>query len=628
MKKSYLLILIIFFSCKKQHNQTPQKVEEVVEFVEANDIEASATKTKTDASQLTLKEVLEETSIKTLPHIETTNFDDFIDPDDYKDIDAQLFKLETIYPNFYKEGHNYRAIRIYSLPLHEDYFSVVITIEKGENEMESVLVNYTKDGELIDHAVVSYDEIAEGWSRRVSRISKHTLTTNYITWFDDKEIEQTEYRIKNDGKIEKVNSEYLHKTIADYHVINAVLEQFDLKWIQLKTNRITSRTYIENPEETIVVLPRVTDEEEGYTQLNVDVVVADNDLENNNRKYFKSEEPMALTSDAIRLNAIKIDATPYQISEATVAFGITEHYIGSSRVNPYENEKVSLYIKSGNALKNVMKSFSVLDSGGEWDGECIGQFAKQQKTLTVSTEKTNGYLDILVNNTITETKHFEDENGECQYSESINTQASELKFQNGNYIEYKEQESTVIGVRYSKFQPKKIEALNIPDFQVNSGHALNSYKVLSAYKDNKDEKDTNWGDRLLILNEKNDILYESTGVGDPYLFQPHFYKNNTNNKTIIICQMAFEYPFGGEAFLLENGTIKHMGTLDIEGYNPEQSSDKYLTEIIKINEYDNVITFSFKADSLVLNPSKDETIIKNDNVKYVYNGNKLVLKRD
>lgn len=222
--------MVICFSCKKQTNETTQKVEKVKDIVEADNIEASATKTKTDASQFTLKEILEEITIKSLPHFETTNFDDFIDPDDYKKIDARLFQLEHIYPNFHKKGYNYRAIRTYSLPLHEDFFSVIITIEKGDNEMESILVNYTIDGEIIDHVVVSYDEIAEGWSKRVSKISQQKLTTNYITWFDDIVIQQINYQIKNDGKIEKVNSEQLHKTITDIHLINTILEQFDLKY--------------------------------------------------------------------------------------------------------------------------------------------------------------------------------------------------------------------------------------------------------------------------------------------------------------------------------------------------------------------------------------------------------------
>lgn len=67
--------------------------------------------------------------------------------------------------------------------------------------------------------------------------------------------------------------------------------------------------------------------------------------------------------------------------------------------------------------------------------------------------------------------------------------------------------------------------------------------------------------------------------------------------------MAFEYFFGGEAFLLENNKIRYIGNLDIESDDMEKS----LTDIINIEEANNDIIFSFKSDSLLLKPGSDDS---------------------
>ena len=76
-------------------------------------------------------------------------------------------------------------------------------------------------------------------------------------------------------------------------------------------------------------------------------------------------------------------------------------------------------------------------------------------------------------------------------------------------------------------------------------------------------------------------------------------------------------------FILENNTIKYIGTLDIEGYNPEQDDDQVLTKIVEIKEKGNRLEFSFKSDQLILNPGTDDRIIDNHHLKYIYKNNTL-----
>ena len=67
--------------------------------------------------------------------------------------------------------------------------------------MESTLINYSLNGELIDYKTISYDEIAEGWSRTESKIEKDKLTITDILWVDEKQEEITYFKIASNGKI-------------------------------------------------------------------------------------------------------------------------------------------------------------------------------------------------------------------------------------------------------------------------------------------------------------------------------------------------------------------------------------------------------------------------------------------
>jgi hypothetical protein len=90
-------------------------------------------------------------------------------------------------------------------------------------------------------------------------------------------------------------------------------------------------------------------------------------------------------------------------------------------------------VKSGDSLLKVLSDYAIEDYGGEWDGDCNGEFNETKKTLAVGSEKTNEWFDLLVNNKITVTKNFEDKNGECQANETISTETTVLKFNGEAY---------------------------------------------------------------------------------------------------------------------------------------------------------------------------------------------------
>ncbi|MFC7347236.1 hypothetical protein ACFQO9_10950 [Chryseobacterium zhengzhouense] len=184
-------------------------------------------------------------------------------------------------------------------------------------------------------------------------------------------------------------------------------------------------------------------------------------------------------------------------------------------------------------------------------------------------------------------------------------------------------------IKYFEFKPDSISNVNLKGFNVISSFYYHGNKFVTGNyapldgKIVKPDSETDYGKRLLVLNNKNEVIFKGRGSGDTFQYWPKFYRNKSNDKVIIVCQMAFEYFFGGEAFLLENNKVRYIGNLDIESDDMEKS----LTDIINIEEANNDIIFSFKSDSLLLKPGSDDILIPNNNVRYIYNNSQLTMKR-
>ncbi|MFK7810020.1 MAG: hypothetical protein AB8F74_19600, partial [Saprospiraceae bacterium] len=88
-----------------------------------------------------------------------------------------------------------------------------------------------------------------------------------------------------------------------------------------------------------------------------------------------------------------------------------------------------------NKLKKILSNYEVADYGGEWDMYCTGEFIDHNKTIIMTTDKTNGYYDILIKNKIKATKSYENENGDCDTTEEINRSKTTLKFNGEEYRE-------------------------------------------------------------------------------------------------------------------------------------------------------------------------------------------------
>lgn len=190
MKIKYIFILFILFSCSEKIKE--KKTAEVsIEVVDTSE----------RVENIKFNEIINEIELKKIPLIDTTNFNNFDAKSFYNREEVKVLKLEKLYPIFFKEGYNYKATASYKINISNEFHTLVISILKGENEMESVLVNYNLNRELIDFKVISYDEIAEGWVRIESKIEKNTISIKNIQWIDEKQETTEIFEVNGDGKI-------------------------------------------------------------------------------------------------------------------------------------------------------------------------------------------------------------------------------------------------------------------------------------------------------------------------------------------------------------------------------------------------------------------------------------------
>lgn len=191
-----------------------------------------------------------------------------------------------------------------------------------------------------------------------------------------------------------------------------------------------------------------------------------------------------------------------------------------------------------------------------------------------------------------------------------------------------ENRQQITEAQFIKFDPDSISDVKIKGFHSDYTYKIGeNYLAVGYYRpvDGKivaPDTEDNWGDRLLFLDAKKNIRFTSKGVGDVYLYQPHFYKSN--DRIIVICQLAYEYFFGGDAYLIENNTIQFLGNIDIETIR----EDKTLIDILKIKSIDSTIVFSFDADSLLLRPGSEDLPVKNTNIRYEFDDQSLKLIKE
>lgn len=101
-------------------------------------------------------------------------------------------------------------------------------------------------------------------------------------------------------------------------------------------------------------------------------------------------------SDAYYLYEVALDMANYKVSDTDRAFGVRSTYSGSSRVNPFGQTDIALFIIKNNKILRLMDFYKLDDHSGEWDGECTYDGEETNSVLIMEKEKTNGFYNIQI----------------------------------------------------------------------------------------------------------------------------------------------------------------------------------------------------------------------------------------
>lgn len=171
------------------------------------------------------------------------------------------------------------------------------------------------------------------------------------------------------------------------------------------------------PGRSIVVLPMPRPSSEpGVTAYDLEVIVIQRpDNGNTERDTIVSRlfESAALTEDAIAIQDIRIDTARYVLAADARAFGIRVRYRGSSRANPYATETLQLYAAQGGKLRRVLDEIELDMDRGEWDTNCTGRFEQVRGSVSVAATASQGFADLQVQRTHTESRAETQEGGDC-----------------------------------------------------------------------------------------------------------------------------------------------------------------------------------------------------------------------
>ncbi len=199
--------------------------------------------------------------LRAMPFIDSTNFDNFKKKNRLTKEEILKLQLHEIYPDLLNKDP-FIAYPSYGLDLnldgYYDYKVIVFTVFKGDHEVESVLVIY-EDEKLMksyndnskkpsfNSLIISYDEIAEGWSRITSEIRNNCITTIDALYTEPPRIDTTLHHINRLGYINKVNIDFknnirpnqklkLHTVYTDTIQFIKYNDDYDYFFIEAKKN--------------------------------------------------------------------------------------------------------------------------------------------------------------------------------------------------------------------------------------------------------------------------------------------------------------------------------------------------------------------------------------------------------
>jgi hypothetical protein len=174
------------------------------------------------------------------------------------------------------------------------------------------------------------------------------------------------------------------------------------------------------PGRFIVLLPLprpATDPDVMEADLDVLVVQqADNGNTERARIVARLFEPRALVEDDQTIAALKVDTARYVFAPEVRGFGVRTLYRGTSRTQPYESERLALYVpqpRQGNQIAKVLDDLETALDSSVQDGGCGGTFRTLRASVSlVRGAADDGWADLQVRHT-TSSSHAIAQGEEC-----------------------------------------------------------------------------------------------------------------------------------------------------------------------------------------------------------------------
>ncbi len=196
---------------------------------------------------------------------------------------------------------------------------------------------------------------------------------------------------------------------------------------------VACRHWPADPSRTLLAVGLVPAGQEAYAdggRADLEVLVVDRAT---GQVQARRREPGRLGWDAIRVTGLRLDTARYRLGPGARAFGVRIERNGASRVNPWQETTLGLFLLRDGRLDRVLDNLQVAVSGGEWDGNCEGRFHVLERTLVLE-PRGDGWPDLGIESRRSTTAAVRAADGECMRIETGSDRSSAvLQPQDGHY---------------------------------------------------------------------------------------------------------------------------------------------------------------------------------------------------
>ena len=195
---------------------------------------------------------------------------------------------------------------------------------------------------------------------------------------------------------------------------------------------VICRVWPAHPELTLAAIPLMAQQDNDYDHTgDLELLVLDSaSLDVKQRLRL----PERMNDDAIRISGLILDTARWKVATNQTAFGLRIARTGSSRVNPFSEDVLSLFVIENHQLRTILNGIVLENSTGEWDGNCEGTFNDITRTLSLTPDSHNGYVDIRVSEKSVASNANLQANAECTSKDKSSKASWTLLYNGKQYV--------------------------------------------------------------------------------------------------------------------------------------------------------------------------------------------------